>query len=393
MSEQDDGPLLESQAQARKPRATPLPPSQDQEQNLHPKSIPVPLCTAGRLSMPVKVFVRDYTMDDATRIALIDEDSLLETVFAILRSVTQDQIDVGNLHEEEAKQILLAIFLNFWSPSIDRYPYTPVEGEMEILEKKDPAKALKVRSGLENLWCLVPLTDGDRNPIVNARPIPAGFKEPFTITDKLGLKVSFRLPRMKDLLLAKRLVDVKYAQFEQDYYDVKEAMDRFRSLRDALGILTEQEVELPENTPEEAQEQVLKELMLQHEQEVNEARNKIVSVMMSIEPTRKRTYDETNKERALDLVRFKHAACLVSLDGEPLETQEAREEAYARVSVNVWQSFAKVLADYSFGIDSTLQVKSPITGGLVDQEIRFRLLDIVPTSVSGEAESLDVQFG
>lgn len=379
----DELPILVSQAEREKIATAPLPP-----QELHPKTMTINLTSAGRLSVPAKVAIRDYSMDDATRIAMATEGTMLPTIMTILGSVTQGQIDVGELHTEEAKEILVTILLNFWNSYVERYPYEVDEKDYKALQKKDPAKAARVLAGLEYLWCLVPLTDASGKSLIKTKPLPEKFKEPFGLKDAMGNKFLFRLPRMKDDLKAKQVVDAKYAQFDQEFFDIQEALGRIDKLKESLATLSEDLVR-----PEGISDEDFSILQAEQKVELAAARSSILEVIQSISPTRKRIYDERQKERALDIIRYKHAFSLVGENGRLYESDDQRIEAYDRISVAVWKNYARVLDENKFGIDSKIQVKSPVTGGLVDREIRFRLVDLVPTIGPGNDGELEVSYG
>jgi hypothetical protein len=338
----------------------------------HARSLELTLMSAGKLSLPPKIGVRDYNIEDTARLAMANEETVLKAIIEVLQSVIQTPgIDVLMIHEEDAKQVLLYILLNFWESVIERYPYTASDEELKALEKSNPERYERVVSGVEKLWCDVALVDAEGNSIIQLKPIADEFKEPFVLRTADKKSYAFRLPRLGDLLKVQDLIDKELASEELKFSDVKEALEKIDDLNEKSRKLNE----------------------LTDAEKIEALHAKAKGIYVSINPALRREYNEFLRERTLRFVRYKQALCIVAENGKKLSTLEEKVAAYKRISVNTWRQYQQLVEKYTFGIDPKLKVKSPLGGGLVDREIRFRLLELIPTNEFGNTGQLDVSFG
>lgn len=355
-----------------------------------PHSTEVVLMSAGKLSLPPRILVRDYNMDDATRLAMANNETILSAVLEVFKSIIQTPgINVLEMHEEEAKQVLLFILLNFWNSELERYPYEPNEEDLDHLQKTNPKRYLAVINKREDLWCRLRLVNDRGQSLVQMSPLAEEFKEPFKFKQDESISVSFRLARLGDSLIAQQRCDTELASIELALYDVKETMIQLDSFKEELAQL---EVEVNDlqgsvvRDPEGGPDIVPPELE-EKKEAARVLRDKIYEIYSSIEPSKRRRFEELQKEKAMRFLRYKQAASLVAINGKLLNSLDEKLEAYPRVSLNTWKDFAAVVRKYSFGIDSQLEVVSPITRRPVQQTVRFRILDLVPavqTELPGE---------
>ena len=337
------------------------------------RSVEISLMSTGKLSLPYKIHIRDLNMDDANRLAMATDETLTDTLITVLGSIIQEKVDPAMIHEEEAKQIMLFILLNFWSNSIDQYPYDPDSAEAEHLKATDEPRYLRWLADQETIWVKIPLVDGAGKSVVNMNPLADAFLEPFALPGKTGGSFAFRLPRLGDLQKAQKKVDAEYATQDLELYDVKEALIRISQLKNRLRDLQKEE---------SADDTALGEL-----------REKIRLVQLSIKPERKRAYDDLVKKKTILFLGYKQALALVARDGVEFTSDEDRFAALPDVSANMWTRYQSVVARYKFGIDGKMKLTSPITGGPVEREVRFRLMDVVPTIEFGDDRELEVSFG
>ena len=341
---------------------------------IDPRAIEVALMSAGKLSLPYRVHVRDFNMDDANRMAMATDETLIDVIMTVLQGVIQEDIDIGMIHEEEAKQILLTIFVNFWGTAIEQYPYELDVVEIETLRETDNEKYLQWLADKHEFYTKVVLIDPvTEKSSIRTTPLKEEFKEPFVIKDKNGGSFAFRLPRLGDLQKAQKKLDAVFATKDLEMYDVQEAMGRVAQLRNRLRDLQR------ESSADEVG--------------LSELRSKIHQTQLSVDPIRKRAYDQHVRDRNLLFLGFKQALCIEAKDGVPIASDEERFMIYPEVSAKTWQDYQKIVSRYSFGVDGKMKVTSPLTGGLVDREIRFRIMDLIPSVDVGGDREPDVVFG
>ena len=162
--------------------------------------IPIKLNSLGKLHAPAIIHVRNYNMDDALELSLVDEETALETTIYILNKMIYESFDPVYLHTEELKEILLTVYNNFWSSIIREFPYPY---EVDELEFTDVNTKERIISGKQIPNIDIPIKT------IKTKVIHKDFKEPIKI--KIGEKeVYFRLSRIKDVLESKNYIEKKY---------------------------------------------------------------------------------------------------------------------------------------------------------------------------------------
>ena len=389
LKEDEDTPMFVSDQANIELQKTPV-------QISDPRSAEVVLMSAGKLSLPPRIKVRDYNMDDATRLAMANNDSILEAVLEVFKNIIQTPgINVLEIHEEEAKQVLVYLLLNFWNNELERYPYKPNEEDLAFLLANNPKKYAAVTEGREDLKCTVVLADIHGNSKIQMTPIAEEFKEPFALTQADGTTVAFRLPRLGDLLIAQQLSDEKTASEELSLYDVKETLGRIDSLKEDLaeneGKIDDALFDLEASTEED--KSILQANIDGLKRQSQELRDKIFEVFSSINPAKRRRFDAWQKEKQMMFLRFKQASCLVAFNKKPLTDLDEKLKAYTQVGLNTWKTYAEIVRKYSFGIDSKLTVTSPVTRRPVEMTVQFRILDLVPASEAQLPGEPEIRFG
>lgn len=389
LKEDEDTPMFVSDQANIELQKTPV-------QISDPRSAEVVLMSAGKLSLPPRIKVRDYNMDDATRLAMANNDSILEAVLEVFKNIIQTPgINVLEIHEEEAKQVLVYLLLNFWNNELERYPYKPNEEDLAFLLANSPKKYAAVTEGREDLKCTVVLADIHGQSKIQMTPIAEEFNEPFALTQADGTTVAFRLPRLGDLLIAQQLSDEKTASEELSLYDVKETLGRIDSLKEDLaeneGKIDDALFDLEASTEED--KSILQANIDGLKRQSQDLRDKIFEVFSSINPAKRRRFDAWQKEKQMMFLRFKQASCLVAFNKKPLTDLDEKLKAYTQVGLNTWKTYAEIVRKYSFGIDSKLTVTSPVTRRPVEMTVQFRILDLVPAGEAQLPGEPEIRFG
>jgi hypothetical protein len=247
----------------------------------------------------------------------------------------------------------------------------------------------------EDLWCTLRLTDPQGKSRIQMSPLADEFKEPFKLQQSEDFAVSFRLARLGDSLESQQRCDTELASLDLALYDVKETMQQLDAFKETLAELESdiEELELQGTVTSDTGEIMINPELLDKKTQSHGLRDKIYEVYQSIEPGKRRRYEELQKEKAMRFLRYKQAASIFAVNGKPLTSLDEKLQAYPNVSLNTWKTFAGVVKKYSFGIDSQLEVTSPITRRPVLQTVRFRILDLVPAVQAELPGEPDVAFG
>jgi len=296
--------------------------------------IPIKLNSLGKLHAPAILHVRNYNMEDALQLSLVDEESALETTIGILDKMFYESFDPVYLHLDELKEILLTIYTNFWSTTLISFPY-PYEDEE--LEKIEVDLKKKILSGKKDVAVDIPID------FIKTNSIHSNFKEPIKITIK-EKEVYFRLSRIKDILDAKKYIEQKYLTQEKEFSNFKEQLESGND----------------ENVPDDI----------------------------------KKRYLGYQKARNFDLVKTIQAQVLIKVFGKKLNTLNEKIKYYTKVGIKFWKAYNDVVEKYAtFGINPEIKIKSPLTNEIVIRRFQFRYLDFLRAlDIQGHNE-YTVSFG
>jgi len=167
----------------------------------------VKLSSLGKLGVPRKIHVRNYSFEEALEMAEMNKTNERSIILRVLDAIILEDFEPGDLHEQDVIEILLNVFAKWWSPTLEGFKYLVNEDlpkeEMETKENVSIAE--------------LPISS------INTIPLKKEVKEPFKITGN-GTVAEFITPKMKTGMIAKTLSDEKYEEEEE----------RFNSLLDAV---------------------------------------------------------------------------------------------------------------------------------------------------------------
>lgn len=312
--------------------------------------LPVKLSSLGKLTAPRKIHVRNYNGADARELALSDEENVLETILDILKGMIWEDVNPEELHEKELEEIMMNIYVNFWSSSLVDYPYPYTEEELQTLP---PERRERIKKGEEIPKVVIPHSALDTN-IMNEQ-----FKEPITPTvknEKIASegKVSFILPRIGHIVKAKQMVEEEYAEEEEKYAKIRHDIEYNQRLEQ-------------QNSPAPKRE---------------------------ISEDDYDAYYKYLKRRMSYFNLLIQCQMIHSLNGSKLETIEDKMDAYKRTDLIYWSIFNRIIHEYAtFGIKEDIEVVSPFTGDNVIRRFQFRLMDFIPTMDTEDISEYDVVFG
>lgn len=325
----------------------------DKKKNEQPPNnyLPIKLSSLGKLSAPKKIHVRNYTGSDARELSLSDEDNILETLLRILRGMIWEDVNPEDLHEKELEEIMMNIYVNFWSSSFVDYPYPYKQEELESLSTE---KRKRIENKDEIPRITIPFS------LINTETINEEFKEP--INPKIKKKnnligsntVSFILPRVGHVINAKVITQDKFSDQEE----------KFASLKRDIEYNSEVD-----------------------EKNSNAPRRKVDNQQYD-------EYVKYLKNRVAYFNLLTQCQMLHSFNGKKLTTIDDQLEAYQQVDLLYWSVFNDIIDKYAkFGVQESIEVTSPLTGEKVLRRFQFRLLDYIPTLDQEDVSDYDVVFG
>jgi len=191
----------------------------------------------------------------------------------------------------------------------------------------------------------VPRTDIPIKKIVT-NPLPDEFKEPFTLTDSRGKKVTFTLSRVGHLKTAQRYIENKFAQEEQKFGYIKQLMS------------------------EETISTVLKEIPSSEIREYN-------------------TYLE---KRSKDFAKIQQCQVINKVGSKKCSTLEDKLKVYNEIGLHTWKMYSDFVKTLNFGVDPKVEVISPFTGETVERRFQFRFLDFIPAVESPDDSGYTVSY-
>jgi len=311
--------------------------------DLHPASkyITVKLSSLGKLNAPQILHVRNFNMDDAIELSVAGDDKLLEQTITTLNGMVKEGFDCSLLHEDELKELLLTIYANFWNSEISGYEYPWEEDE---LKEVDEVRAERIRLGKENLECSISIKS------IKTSTINEKFKEPIKIT-KDGLTITFRLPRIKDLLVAKAYVENKYAKQEKEFSNIEAKLKEHD--------VSEWESVVKENFPDVYSD-----------------------------------YYKYRNGKQYDMIRVIQSQLIEKIAKTKLDTIEKKLEAYTNIDFGFWSKYNEIIKEYAqFGIDEEVEVISPLTHKPAIRRFQFRFMDFIRSLELPDNSGYTVEFG
>lgn len=321
-------------------KATTTGPELPPEDNVPPEYIRIDLSSVGKLDAPIALHVRDYNGKDLMDLGLTSEEDMLRGLVGVLNNLIWEDFDARYLTEEELIEVMLNIYVNFWSPTIQGYPFPYTDEEWNSLddERKD-----RINKGLEKLEVDINIASQ-----IETKPLPEEFREPLVVNGPQH-KVAFRLPRVGHYFVAEDYVNEKYATEDQKHAALE------RKIRENAQS----------DTP-----------------------------VHNIPPKQLQQYRQYTRSRNSEYIMAKQAQTIVAFDGKDMESIEEQLETYSHIDLKLWRA----LNDYvdntlTFGINPDVEMTSPIDGTTTVRRCRFRPMDFIPPIQLQDSGEYSIQFG
>ena len=302
--------------------------------------IPIKLASNGKLDAPKVLHFRDFSMDDALELNVLDEDDRLKALISVISGMCYENFDCTNLNIRELIQILFTIHITFISSKMRKEYYideTLPEGKEEG-QLDHPSNVDEIDIALTKLL----VQDIDDNPDGSSKELK--FKEPFTLTDTVKkTKAKLRLSRIKDILLAQEHCNTKF----------EDELKRFKPLKKALYKL----IDIDDKEERNAE---LEKLIEDNEDDYEDYQNFI------------NKYDK-------EYIRILQSQQIVAIDGVELKTLEEKIEAYkTNVSETLWSRYNEVVNEYVFGILDKYTFYCDKLQKNITRRFLFQYMDFLP---------------
>jgi len=319
-----------------------------QKDKIPSSHIPIKLSSAGKLSMPKVIHIRNYSGQDALDLAQSSNDVIIEAILKVIDGMIWEDVDVSLLHQKELEEIMLNVYLNWWGTYIKDYPYPWEEEEIDAGIDKgviNEQKAENIRKGKDDVTINIPIVN------IDTENLPAEFKEPIKIINDKNEYV-FRLPRVGDIVTTEKFIEEKY--FEED--------NKFSSLKNDIDYNIANK-----NNPNVQQRK--------------------------IDPKVYKEYLTYRGQRNKDFLALQNMLLFLRINDTKFEDNEQRLKYYSELPLHIVGKLEKIVEDVHFGPEEEMKVISPITKEEVTRRFQFRALDYVPSMEAENDDGYTVVFG
>lgn len=316
--------------------------------------IPIKLPTNGRLDAPKILHFRDFTMDDALELNVLDEDDKLKAIISVLNNMVFEDFDCSNLHIKELIFILLSIHGTFISNKIEKSYYID-----DTLDEGTKEGELNHSSNIGRIEIPISkLQIQNIDETYEGKNRETKFKEPFTIIDPVKkTKMKFRLSRIGDLLFAQ--------EYCNDLFE--EELIEFKPLKKALVSVAEIE-------------------------NIEDRNNKLEELIDNDEDNYEK-YKKFLHKKDLAYIKIIQALQIVEINGEVLDTIEQKLKAYREnVSETVWPFYNSIIEEYNFGIIENYSFFCDELQKTITRRVSFQYLDFLPDIEQDYSKRYSVSF-
>lgn len=303
--------------------------------------VEVRLSTKGRVGAPAVVHVRNFKISDIIALSMSDRLNTPVRLINILNEAILEDTDVAHWHEKEIEELMVYIFLNFYSGTLKDVQF-PVNDEDREFISKQPDGKKRLEDLDKGLW--VPRTDINIARDVDTYDIPDDYTPRISITNKrTGLKVVFDYIKYGDQIVIKNWLDSHFAQDEA----------RFSKIR--------KQIEINNNLSS---------------QFLNDPSN--VDKYIEIDKDEENAYMDYLVRRTQAITDVAHIVSIVEIDGEDVSGLSVGEKYEklcndARIDYNLIAHLSKRQAKVPIGIKPEVTMLNPITNEVVKRPFSFRI--------------------
>lgn len=325
------------------------------EEQIPSSYIPIKLPSNGKLGVEVLHF-RDYTGGDVLDLNSVESNNNTKAIVTVLNRMCWEDYDVANLTPQDLNYILMVLHATFISNTISKKIYLN-----ENLPNGKEKGQKDFRENVENVDIpigTIPVIYLGKD--INDKDLDTQIKIPFTITDPTtNNKFKFKLPTVKDNLIATAFVEEKF----------KEPLSKFTDISQKV-----MEIENNSNFSELDQEEKLSELY-------------------SKDPIRCEEYMNIMQTLGTETSKIVQALQIVSYnDNEITDTKEKLELYQNEIPMGMWDIYEQVLEMNKFGIQDTMEVYSENLGKSVTRRLGFQSLDFLPPTERKTSDRFVLSF-
>lgn len=302
--------------------------------------ISVKLDSLGKLSAPFELHFRDYSIEEVLELASTNDDlDNLEAVVKVLNNMVFEDFDCGELVFEELMEILYTLQGTFYSGEIERRVILDEKGD-----RKDPDNYV---------WAFISIG------AIETKELDAKFKEPFTLSDsKTEQNIVFRLPRIKDKLIAEDYLKGRYSREIRQYSEIYHEISKIEATKD---------------------DKLRQEKMLELEEEKGDEVIALKTYLL---------------EKMKLLAVLTQGLSIISVNGKALDYGNCEEllEIIPSISRRVWERYNKVVEEYSFGLVPDVTFFLPELQENITRRVLFRPVDFLPDYEQESGGGVTVSF-
>ena len=310
------------------------------EKTIPSEYLEIKLNSLGKLSAPVSLHFRDYTLDDLIELNNhLNDEKYLESLIKVLNSmIFEKEFDCSFLTEEEIIEILLSIHLRWHGTLIQNIPYYIDE---DIKDKE-----------LKNAKSNIDYATVDIKKI-NTITLSEEFKEPFR-PEILDNEYYFMLPRIGNGIFAKKYIEEKYLVLDKKFSDLKALILENQKIKNPLERFKIDEKQLKE-------------------------------------------YENYIEAKMYDMIRITTALNIYGKleNGEIKKFSiEEKIEAYPKVKPQVWKQYTNIKDKYGkFGIDNKVKFFSFEKKEEITRRLAFQYFHFLPDMELQDDNAINVSFG
>lgn len=286
--------------------------------------IPIKLSSVGKLGIPNIIHIRDYSFEEAIALSEISEDNETEVIIQILNSIIYEDIDAGDLHKNDALEILMTIQGTWYTPRLEDMPYY-LNPELSGSELNNYANIGKAD---------LPFS------LLVTKPIKKEAKVPITIKYR-NTEVKFVLPKIKNEVIAFKIIESKYSQEENELAEIKKKVEKETATIDEI-----------------------------------------------------KEYEIFLRKRTSDFIKINQALLLESFNGKTLETLDEKLEVLPKLSLSLLKKYTDVVTEhFTFGIDPVITFMSEELNESITRRFDFRTLHFLSSMEQVDDSGFDISFG
>lgn len=324
---------------------------------------PIELSTAGKLGAPKIFHVRNFKTSDLVDLSLTSQEDLPETVSRMIDNmIFEENVSVKNFHEKEVVELLVRLFMIFFSHKIE-IDFPIEDSDLDFI--KDKISYEEYIKTLEDIsskkW--KPQADIDLSKI-KTYDVPDNFSPIVTIVSKkTNEKFKFSFPKFGDLLIVKKFLKLKFEEKEKQMSSIRRMVEFKNDMEEKFKKGENIDLNrIPKIT--ESDEQKLKNLDIE-----------------------KMVY-------AVDLVR---AVQLIGYNDKDLSNLPIDERVkmldMTSLDHNVNTKLENYYESVKFGLDDEIEMFNPFKKLVEKRRYSFRLLDILQAVKSFESDEYDIIVG